>query len=231
MKMFLLSVLLVLRIPLAAQDKIVSYTVSDIDQIRFFWKPDSVHNATTIHQLNSLLAAKDQKLIFAMNGGMFQPDYSPVGLYIQNHRQIKPLNKASGGGNFGMKPNGVFYITSNNEAVVCKTEAFKAGKNIRYATQSGPMLLINGAVHPSFTKGSSNNNIRNGVGILPNGQVLFAISRVPVNFYDFAMYFKEKGCKQALYLDGAISQMYCPEIRMTQQSMLFGVIIGVVQTP
>jgi uncharacterized protein YigE (DUF2233 family) len=162
-----------------------------------------------------------------MNGGMFTPEYTPVGLYIQNFKTIRKINNVSGGGNFGLKPNGIFYLTADNKAVICKTEDFKNNGKVKYATQSGPMLLINGQVHPAFNKNSENFNIRNGVGILPDGSVLFAISKEGVTFYDFAMFFKNKGCKNALYLDGAISQMYCPEKGMLQMDEKFGVIIGV----
>jgi uncharacterized protein YigE (DUF2233 family) len=162
-----------------------------------------------------------------MNGGMFTPDYSPVGLYIENYKEIKSLNKASGGGNFGLKPNGVFYITATNQAVICKTEDFKNDGKIKYATQSGPMLVVDGKIHPAFTRNSSNGNIRNGVGILPDGSVLFAITKDYLNFYDFAMFFKQKGCKNALFLDGTISQMYCPEKNLLNTAGSFGVMIGV----
>jgi uncharacterized protein YigE (DUF2233 family) len=229
MKTLFLLGLLVLHLSLCAQDKIASYVPDNISNIHFYWKIDSAQAATTIQQLKDRLAAKKQQLVFAMNGGMFHPDFSPVGLYIENYRLIKSLNRASGGGNFGMKPNGVFYITKNNKAVICKTEDFKISKAIKYTTQSGPLLLIDGEFHPAFKQGSANLNIRNGVGILPDGKVLFAISKEPVNFYDFALFFKEKGCKNALYLDGAISEMYCPGINMFQQQGMFGVIIGVLK--
>src|SRR6185503_6565600 len=190
MKTFFLIGLLGLSLPLCAQDKIASYVVDKIDHIHFYWKIDVEQTATTIQQLKNRLAAKKQQLVFAMNGGMFHPDFSPVGLYIENYRQIKSLNTASGGGNFGMVPNGVFYITSDNKAVICKTDNFKGSKKIRYATQSGPLLLIDGEFPPAFKQGSVNINIRNGVSILPDGKVLFAISKEPVNFYDFALFFK-----------------------------------------
>ena len=91
------------------------------------------------------------------------------------------------------------------------------------------MLLIDGNIHSAFKQGSSNLNIRNGVGILPNGDILFAMSTVEINFYDFALYFKNLGCKNALYLDGFVSRMYCPEKNQKQLDGNFGVMIGVTQ--
>lgn len=89
------------------------------------------------------------------------------------------------------------------------------------------MLLINGKIHSAFKKGSTNFHIRNGVGILPDNRVIFAMSKSKVNFYDFALYFKSLGCKNALYLDGYVSQTYLPEKNWIQTDGNFGVIIGV----
>ena len=124
-----------------------------------------------------------------MNGGMFKPDYSPVGLFIQQQTTITPLDTSTGNGNFYLKPNGVFYITKGNKAVICTTPDFADNGQIKFATQSGPMLVIDGAIHPAFKKGSTNANIRNGVGLLPGNKLLFAMSKEPISFYDFADYF------------------------------------------
>lgn len=99
---------------------------------------------------------------------------------------------------------------------------------MQYTTQSGPMLVINRAIHPEFKEGSANLNIRNGLGILPDGKVLFAMSKTEVNFYDFAQFFKNKGCKNALYLDGFVSRTFAPSQNWQQTDGNFGVMIGVV---
>ncbi|MBO9732502.1 MAG: phosphodiester glycosidase family protein [Chitinophaga sp.] len=228
MKVVLLALLSLVSLSSLAQDKIISYRVTNQQSIHFYWKLSPTQPFSTIEQLKAHVAAKKDTLVFAMNGGMFKPDYSPVGLYIRRQQVITPLNTTSETGNFGMQPNGVFYLTTENVGVVCITAAFHNDGHIRYATQSGPMLVIDGAIHPAFKAGSTNLNIRNGVGILPDGSVLFAISRDPINFYDFALFFKEQGCKNALYLDGAISQMYYPAKDMLQADGKFGVIIGVI---
>jgi len=162
-----------------------------------------------------------------MNGGMFQKDFSPLGFYIDNGTIVRQLNTREGSGNFYLKPNGVFYITKNNTAHISTTPDFEANNMIKYATQSGPMLVINGKLHEAFKEGSANVNIRNGVGILPNGDVLFAMSKTEVNFYDFANYFKDKGCNNALYLDGFVSRAYAPSQHWEQTDGDFGVMIGV----
>lgn len=163
-----------------------------------------------------------------MNGGMYLKDGNPQGLYIEKGNEKTPIDSTPKGyGNFYMQPNGVFYITENNIATISNTSNFKHITNINYATQSGPMLVVDGKLHPKFKNGSTNLHIRNGVGVLPNGQLLFAMSKERINFYDFASYFKQHGCKNALYLDGFVSKTYLPSKNWTQLDGNFGVIIGV----
>lgn len=209
-------------------DNIISYTADPATQeIRLYWKDDKGQVLGSIQHLKDHLGRKQQKLIFATNGGMYKMDHSPVGLFIQEQKVISPLDTSSGRGNFYLMPNGVFYITTANKAVICPTSDYKHNSQIRFATQSGPMLLINGAIHPAFKKGSANLNVRNGVGILPGNKLLFAMSKEPVNFYDFAEYFKSMGCINALYLDGVVSRTYLPEKNWIQTDGDFGVMIGI----
>lgn len=198
-------------------------------EIRFYWKNDSGVILGDFQRLKAFLAQKEKRLVFAMNGGMFKPDYAPVGLYVEAGKLLSPLDTGSGSGNFYLKPNGVFYITTANQAGICQTSAFRNLRNIKYATQSGPMLLMNGEVHPAFNKGSANLNIRNGVGLLPGNKLLFAMSTEPIGFYDFAEFFKERGCLDALYLDGFVSRTFLPEKGYGQTEGKMGVMIGIEQ--
>lgn len=203
--------------------------VTDPSSIKFYWRDDKGQVFKSIQNLKSYVESKNQMLRFAMNGGMYGKDNSPQGLFIQNYNTLTPLDTLSGTGNFYLKPNGVFYLTKENEAVVCQSKEFINSGQVNFATQSGPMLLIDGQIHPAFKKGSVNLNIRNGVGILPDGRVIFAMSRQEVNFYDFAEFFKNKGCKSALYLDGFVSRTYLPEQNWQQLDGNFGVLIGVIK--
>lgn len=92
------------------------------------------------------------------------------------------------------------------------------------------MLVIDGNLHKKLTKGSKNLHIRNGVGVLPNGNLLFAMSKEKINFYDFASFFQKNGCKNALYLDGFVSKTYLPEKNYKQDDGNFGVIIGIIKS-
>jgi len=209
-------------------ERIIVYVADPAKQdIRLYWKNDSGAVMGNFQRLREFLNRKHERLVFAMNGGMFRPDHSPVGLYIENGKLIAPLDTSSGTGNFYLKPNGVFFLTADCKAGVCQTDSFRANGRIRLATQSGPMLVIGGEIHPALRKGSANLNIRNGVGILPDHRILFAISSEPINFYDFALFFKQHGCKDALYLDGFVSKAYIPDVGRMQQDGDLGVMIGV----
>jgi uncharacterized protein YigE (DUF2233 family) len=198
-------------------------------RITLFWKDDNGQILGSIQNLKVFAEAKKNELTFAMNGGMYKKDQSPQGLFIENGVTHTPLDTLSGNGNFYLQPNGVFYITGDDKPVICQTTDFVHSERIKFATQSGPMLLIDGQVHPAFKKGSANLNIRNGVGILPDNTVVFAMSKQEVNFYDLAEFFKGMGCQYALYLDGFVSRTYLPEQNWKQLDGNFGVIIGVVE--
>lgn len=208
--------------------KIISYTANPKTQnIQLFWKDDEGQILKSFTNLKTLLNGKNRKLVFAMNGGMYMANYAPLGLFIQEGKTLASINTRSATGNFYLNPNGIFYISKKNEVGICKTNDFKSQKNVWYATQSGPMIVVDGVINRTFEDDSRNINIRNGVGILPNNIVIFAISKEAINFYDFAKFFKEKGCQNALFLDGFVSRMYIPEKGLTNTVSNLGVMIGI----
>lgn len=234
-KILLMSILLLLTAGLVAfttsqnsnEDQILAYTVDIKTQdLQLYWKNDKGEILNSIRNLKKYVESKNLTLNFAMNGGMFTEQFGPVGLFIQDGKTIKNINNSNGKGNFNWKPNGVFYITEDNVPVVCQTGKFVNKGNLKYATQSGPMLVIDGKIHDGFEKSTSMYK-RNGVGILPDNKVVFAMSKKEITFYDFAKYFQSLGCKDALYFDGFVSRMYLPEKNWTQTDGNFGVMIGV----
>lgn len=214
--------------PKHADDQFLSYIVDTKKQdLKLYWKDDQQEIFKSIQNLKSWLDRKHKKLVFAMNAGMYKKDNSPQGLFIENRKLVTALDTTGGAGNFYLKPNGVFYIRVDNLPVICSATKFINNGKLKYATQSGPMLVIDGQIHSAFKEGSANLNIRNGVGILPDNRIVFVMSKKEVNFYDFAKYFKNLGCKNALYLDGLVSRAYLPEKNWKQTDGNFGVIIGV----
>ena len=210
----------------------LSYTVCDVragQDLRLFDAgADGAYGS--FNAVEAELAAQGETLGFAMNAGMYHPDLSPVGLYIEDYQQKKPLVTRAGPGNFGLLPNGVFCFGDGLLRVV-ESLRFKAeAPRCRYATQSGPMLVIEGSLHPMFRAGSESRQIRNGVGASADGQrAYFAISNQAVNFYDFARLFRDKlGVSNALYFDGKISRLLAPDLARMDAGFPMGPMLGLV---
>ncbi len=167
-----------------------------------------------------------------MNAGMYDPDLAPVGLYIERGRELVPLNTRSGRGNFYLKPNGVFYWGSGAFGI-SETAAFgRTRPNVRFATQSGPMLVIDGKLHPAFLPHSRSFHIRNGVGIRDGRRAYFVLSVSRVTFHTFARFFRDQlKCRNALYLDGAVSSLYAPSVGRADLSQRLGPILMGIRKP
>lgn len=200
------------------------------DDIRLYAADDRGKPYGSFGALETSLWSERRFIRFAMNGGMYEQDQTPVGLYIENGRQQKSLDTGGGWGNFRLLPNGVFYINSGKVGVM-ETHAFaSSGLKPAYATQSGPMLVIDGALHPAFLADSNSVKIRNGVGVAPDGKAIFAASDGAVRFHDFATLFRDVlGCRNALFLDGSISSLYVPEWRRRDSAFPLGPIIAVTK--
>ena len=172
-----------------------------------------------------------QVLAFAMNAGMFHADYEPVGLFRSGSETHGKLVTAGGGGNFGLLPNGVFCTGGSAPFRVIESRAFaKSQPQCRLATQSGPMLVIHGDLHPRFLVDSDSRYIRNGVGVSADGDTAwFAISDRPVTFHEFGRLFRDGlKARNALYFDGSISRLYAPQLRRNDFGWSMGPIIGLV---
>ena len=206
------------------------YTVCDIapgaDLRLFLNGPDGPLGSFAA--VNDQLAQAGQALTFAMNAGMYHADRTPVGLYIEGGVERAPIITSDGPGNFGLLPNGVFCIGAT--FAVIEARAFAANPpTCRFATQSGPMLVIDGVLHPRFLPGSDSFNIRNGVGVTPDGTAVFAISDSRVNFHAFARLFRDAlGTPNALFLDGSISRLYAPNLDRSDPGFPMGPIVGLV---
>lgn len=205
------------------------------DTLELFWRGDS--SSTPLLTFDTLLAQipEDKTLAFGMNAGMYNKDYAPIGYTVINGEEIKSLNLKEGGGNFHLLPNGVLWSDKAGAVHIDESHALKdkldnGSAKPWYATQSGPMLVIDGKIHPKFDPNSSSRKIRNGIGICSDDTVLMVASDTPVTFYQFAEVFKtDFGCDNALFLDGGIaSAMYAPSIDRHDKKQM-GVMVGVVQ--
>src|SRR5690349_15299669 len=114
------------------------YTVCEIDlrrhAVRLFWrKPDG----EPYRYLASLPSAqRSGHLIFAMNAGMYDPAYRPVGLYVENGREFVRANTRPGPGNFHMRPNGIFYVAGETAGVLDTGSFLTKRPAVDFATQS-----------------------------------------------------------------------------------------------
>ncbi|SHF49475.1 Uncharacterized protein YigE, DUF2233 family [Devosia limi DSM 17137] len=210
-----------------------------VDDLQLFWKNADGAPHRYFSSVAEAVSAGGRTLSLGVNAGMYLPDYSPSGLYIENGQELRPANTASVEGppakvpNFFKKPNGVFFIDANGAGVL-PTEAFLEQRPAaRLATQSGPMLVIDNQLHPAFIAGSSDRTRRSGVGVCENGLVRIAISESSVNFHDFARLFRDQlACPNALFLDGGRGVgIYSPDMGRNDRSWHggFGPILGVVE--
>ncbi len=177
--------------------------------------------------------AKAEPFVFATNAGMYHEDLSPVGLYVEDGRETSPLNLGDAPGNFFMKPNGVFYVDQAGNAGVMESGAFAAsGIKPVLATQSGPMLVIDGKLHSRFEPDGASRYIRNGIGADGGRRVVIAISRQPVSLGSFARLFRDElGVRNALFFDGAISALHDGSKYLVGGSHPAGPILAVKAKP
>ena len=86
-----------------------AYTICEVNLrkhiVRLYWKRS---DGTPYAYLSALPRAPEGEagsLLFATNAGMFDPALKPVGLYVEQGRELVHVNTRSGYGNFHMKPN------------------------------------------------------------------------------------------------------------------------------
>lgn len=210
------------------------YTICRIDlaksRMALFLNDDQGKPYGSLRALRYNMQVKGKSLRFAMNGGMYHHDQSPVGLYVENGVEQKQISTKGGYGNFHLLPNGVFYFDDDSAGVMETSRFLRSKVGFRYATQSGPMLVIDGKLHPRFLRHSDSFKIRNGVGVGDSGRIVyFAISHNPVRFWDFGELFQTHlKTPNALFLDGSISSLLS-DGQSRSLYMPAGPIIGVVE--
>ena len=215
----------------AVQAQGEAFTVCTVDlrhqRLKLFWLgTDGVPYAS----LGTLAEKQGPRLSFAMNAGMYDKAQAPVGLYVEDGHELQPLSTADGPGNFHLKPNGVFFVKGERAGVLDTPHYQRVRMKPEFATQSGPMLVIDGQIHPKISADGPSQKIRNGVGVRDDGRVaVFAISERPVTFGAFARLFRDDlGCRNALFLDGSVSSLYAPNLGRSDVSRPLGPLVGAV---
>ena len=173
------------------------------------------------------------RVAFAMNAGMFDDAGKPIGYYVKDGTRGHELNRNDGAGNFHMKPNGVFFGTGGTWRVMTADDFYaKVGDRPDFGTQSGPMLLVGGKLHPEITDDGPSRTIRNGVGVDAAGRAHFVISDGPVSFGKLARYFRDVlKTPDALYLDGSVSGLWDPGANRMDARAPIGPMIVIEEKP
>jgi len=200
------------------------------ERLQLFHRDDTGQPFKGFDRLATWLQPRGQKLVFGMNAGMYHPDFSSVGLFVANGQQLVPLNTTNGNGNFFLKPNGVFVVSEQGVQIVESSEYPRLKERIILATQSGPLLVYRGKVHPAFNAKSESRLVRNGVGIPSPDVAIFAIAEAPVSFHEFAILFRDTlHCPDALFLDGVISSLHSTELKRSDHRNELGPIIAITE--
>lgn len=201
--------------------------------IGLYLKDASGQPLGSFNALKRHLGTKNQNLLFAMNAGIFMQNQMPLGLYVERGVTLRKLNRHKNlYGNFYMSPNGVFVLTDDGAEIVATEDYdyFSRVNKVHFATQSGPMLVINNKINPILIEATKSKTIRNGVCVDIKRNLIFSISTIPVSFAEMATHFKTTlQCQNALYLDGTISKVYWPEQGYHMQGAQFGPMIGVTK--
>ncbi len=201
------------------------------DEIALYLADEQGEIYGSMAALRKALEAQGASVEMAMNAGMYHQGGAPVGLYQDQNGEAQSLMLREGPGNFGLLPNGVF-CKAADRFIVANARAFAdADYACSFATQSGPMLVIDGELHPRFLVDSDSRYVRNGVGVNADGsEALLVISHQPVTFYEFGSLFRDAlKTPNALYFDGSVSQLYQKDGRNIGWPAPLGPILAVTK--
>jgi uncharacterized protein YigE (DUF2233 family) len=180
--------------------------------------------------LERQLGPRAERLRFAMNAGMYDEAGNPIGLYVEDGRQRHPINRQRGPGNFHMLPNGVFSVAADGNVAILPAARYDPASAPRWATQSGPMLVIDGRLHPAIQDNGPSLHIRNGVGVDSQSTAWFVISDDAVSFGRMARFFRDVlHCPNALYLDGSVSSLWDRPARRRDTNSELGPLVAVFE--
>ena len=199
-------------------------------QLRLLWRDDNGAPIGDLTAVERRIGDARHRLVFATNAGIFDPTRSPLGLHIEDGKVLVDLNRGDGPGNFYLKPNGVFF-EADGKLQICETSEFtRPPGRVRFATQSGPLLLRAGREHGAFDADSANRRVRSAVDVDTAGDAVFVLSEGRVTFHELASFYHDRlECADALYLDGEISKFYAPRYGWNDGAGQFAAVIAVVE--
>ena len=210
------------------------FAICEVDvtsvELRLFLYNQSGELYGQFGKIDDALRLNGQSLGFAMNAGMYHENRAPVGHYLEDGQELMGVISTPGPGNFGLLPNGVLCISSGQAHVIETLQFVETSPECIHATQSGPMLVIDGKLHPRFLPDSTSRFVRNGVGTNADGsKAVFVMSNSPVTFHQFGSVFRDAlNLPNALYFDGNISRLYAPDLNRNDFGFSLGPIIGTV---
>lgn len=143
--------------------------------------------------------AEQNSALIAINGGFFDKAFHPLGLRVNDNKQLNPIKYISWWG--------VFYI-SKGRAFISNARSFNKNQPLDFAVQSGPRLIIENKI-PSLKPGYAE---RSALGITKSGKVIILVTQNnPLTTTALANIMRSDpiNCVNALNLDGGSStQLY-----------------------
>lgn len=143
--------------------------------------------------------AEYSNALLSINGGFFDHQFNPLGLRVTHKKMENPLKQISWWG--------IFFIKNNN-AHISSLRHFQYDKDIDFAIQSGPRLLINRKI-PSLKPGIAE---RTALGITADGKVILLVTTnaaMTTNKLAHLLRSPPLSCMDAINLDGgSSSQLY-----------------------
>ena len=158
----------------------------------------------TANKLSRKYASVDEMAVhnnalLAINGGFFDKKFRPLGLRINNYKQLNNLKRISWWG--------IFYV-KNNRAYISSYRQYHKSPKTSFAMQSGPRLLIDGQT-PTLKPGNAE---RSAIGIDGQGRIIIVVTdNASMSTTDLALMMSKSpiNCIDALNLDGgSSSQLY-----------------------
>jgi len=154
--------------------------------------------------------------IVAFNGAFFSPSYSPIGLRISKGNTLSNYKNISWWQIFSIE---------NNHASINKYNELNKLKNISFAIQSGPALIVKNQIIKKLKKSYAR---RTAIGIKKNGHVIVVVTEnTQITTTFLANFMNNKlQCEDALNLDGGGSTQLSINLPNYQYQ-----VIGLTQLP